>query len=156
MDQEQRTPSGASILGELAGLNTREMALAVRKMNMGQKKLLAMKGNAAIRKMLLRDPNSEVQLAVVASPKATESEIESVAQLPATSDIVLKSIFSDARWMKSYRIKHGLAKNPKTPLNIVQRCLRSLTVHDLKKLSQSPYLRKPVIQAVDRLLKTRK
>ena len=61
---------------ELEGLNSRELGLALRKMNMGQKKLMAVKGNAAIRKILLRDPNSDIQLAVLNSPKATESEIE--------------------------------------------------------------------------------
>lgn len=158
-DEEQsqlNPPAFKSATEQLVGLNPREIRLAIAKMNAGQKKLLAVKGNAAIRKILLRDPNTDVQLAVVNSPKTNESEIEGLAGLPSTSEIVLKTIFSNPRWMKSYRIKLSLAKNPKSPMNVVQRCLRSLTQHDLKKISQDSNLRQPVTQAAQRMLKTRR
>jgi len=160
MDEEQNSAKtqrrSSNLFSELDGLNSRELALAIKKMNMGQKKQLAMKGSPAIRRILLRDPNSEVQLAVVASPKTNESEIESIAKMPATSEIVLKTIFSNSRWFKSYRIKLALTMNPKSPMSVVNRCIRTLTSHDLKKISQNSALRKVVSQAATRLLKTRR
>lgn len=156
MSIQTRPNIQANPLAEFENLNSRELKLALQKMNMGQKKLMAMKGNAAIRRVLLRDPNFEVQMAVINSPKTGEGEIETIAGLPSTAEVVLKAIFSNGRWMKSYRIKHKLATNPKTPIGIVQRCLRILTTHDLKKLCHDPYIRKPVQQSAQRLLKTRR
>jgi hypothetical protein len=155
-DEDPDVPKRQNMFSELEGLNNREQMLAIKKMNAGQKKLLAMKGSASIRKMLLRDPNFEIQLAVLNSPKTIESEVESVARLPSSAEIVLKTIFSNPRWMKSYRIKLGLASNPKTPMNIVRRCLRSLTAHDLKKISQNPHLKKQVTLAAKQLLHNKK
>ena len=149
-------PTHTSSLAELSSLNSKELVLALKKMNIGQKKVLALKGNVAMRKMLLRDPSVEVQLAVINSPKTTESEIERHAGLASTAEIVLKTISNNSRWMKSYRIKHALAKNPKTPIGIASRCLRSLTKHDVKKISTDPNVRKPLAQTAQRMLRSRR
>ena len=160
MSDEDKTrpssPAYKSPTAQLDGLSGRELIIALKKMNTGQKKLLALKGNAAIRKILQRDPNFEIQLAVVNSSKTTESEVEQLAGLPSTAEIVLKTIFSNTRWTKSYRIKHRLAKNPKTPIGIANRCLRLLTTHDIKKISQDPHIRKTIAQTAKQLLKSRK
>lgn len=157
-DEEKERESHSSIpqLNDISGMNTREMLLALRKLNVGQKQILALKGNAAVRKALLRDPSIEVQLAIVNSPKTSEGEIEQLAALPASAEIILKTIFSDSRWSKSYRIKHALARNPKTPPSIATRCLMSLTPHDLRKLSQDPSTRKVIAQAAQRMLSSHK
>ncbi len=153
---QQSTPAYRSPMAELEGLNSRELILTIKKMNIGQKKLLAIKGSAAIRKILLRDPNFEIQLAIVNGPKTNESEVEQLAKLPSTSEIVLKTISSSTRWMKSYRIKKSLVTNPKTPIGIANRRLRDLTTHDIKKISQDPHLRKPLTRAAQQMLRTRK
>lgn len=142
----------ANPTSDLSRLSYKDLLLAVGKMNVGQKQLLALKGGATIRRILLRDPNVEVQLAIVNSPKTSESEIEQIAGLPASTEVVLQAVFSDGRWAKSYRIKLALAKNPKTPLSIANRCLKSLTPHDLRKLSIDPYMRKPIAQTALRML----
>lgn len=141
---------------DLSGLNGRELILAINKMNPGQKRVLAAKGNAAVRKILLRDPNFEIQLAVVSSAKTTESEVEQLAGLASTAEIVLKTIATDGRWMKSYRIKHRLATHPKTPMALATRCLRALTAHDLKKIAADPNVRKSVVQAAQQMVQTRR
>lgn len=153
MSEEKKTPAArVNFLTELNKLNSREQMLAIGKMNSGQKKQLALRGSPTIRKFLLRDPNVDVQLACINSPKVLESEVENIARLPSTAEVVLQSIFSNPRWMKSYRIKLSLSANPKTPMNIVRRCLRSLTPHDLKKLAKDPHLRKQVAQAAQQLI----
>ena len=155
-DKKSEHNALASLSTDFSGLSARELMLAVAKMNVGQKQLLALKGSSAVRRILLRDPNIEVQLAVVNSPKTSEGEIELLAGLPASAEILLKTIFSDARWSKSYRIKLALAKNPKTPASIATRCLRGLTDHDLRKISVDPYARKTIAQAAQRLLSSHK
>ncbi len=141
---------------DLSELSGKDLILAVAKMNVGQKIVLALKGNAAVRRILMRDPNVEVQLAIVNSPKTLEGDIEFLAGLPVSAEVVLTTIFSDSRWSKSYRIKHALAKNPKTPASIATKCMRSLTAHDLRKLSVDPNARKSVSQAAQRMLSSHK
>lgn len=141
---------------DLSQLNPKELILAITKMNVGQKQQLALKGNGAARKILLRDPNIDVQLAIVKSPKTSEGEIEQMAGMAASAEAVLKAVFADARWSKSYRIKLALAKNPKTPTSIANRCLIGLTTHDLKRLSVDPNTKKIVAQAAIRMLSSHK
>src|SRR5688572_12753717 len=50
-------------------------------MNVAQKMALAMKGSREERAILIRDPNKIVGVAVLSSPKLTESEIESIAKM---------------------------------------------------------------------------
>ena len=158
MNDEQKTATCASsnVIEDFSQLSTKELLLAIAKMNVGQKQRLALKGNASARRILLRDPNMDVQLAIVNSPKTSESEIEQIAGMPATAEIVLKTVFSDVRWSKSYRIKHALAKNPKTPVSVANRCMMTLAPHDLRKLSVDPSTRKAIAQSAQRLLNHRK
>ena len=153
MSEEEKADPISTALGRIS---SKELILAIKKMNPGQKRLLAAKGNAAVRKILLRDPNFEIQLAIVSSPKTTEGEVEQLAGLASTTEIVLKTIATDGRWMKSYRIKRCLAVHPKTPAGLATRCLRSLTAHDLKKIVQDPNVRRSLVQAAQQMLQTRR
>lgn len=148
-------PQG-SFLHELSKLSYKDLLLAIAKMNAGQKQILALKGSPSVRKVLLRDPNLEVQLAIVNSPKASEAEIEQVAGHASTAEVVLKAIASDGRWTKSYRVRLALAKNPKTPAGMATKCLMGLTAHDLKKLAIDPGVKKVIAQAAQRMVKTQK
>lgn len=141
---------------ELKGLAGKDLILALQKMSPGHKRVLAMKGMGSVRRILLRDPNYDVQLAIVASPKSSESEIEQLASFATTGEVVLKTIGNDGRWMRSYRIKRALALNPKTPMALVTRCLRALTPHDLKKIAVDPNVRRLVAQAANQMVATRR
>src|SRR5690606_19496024 len=49
-------------------------------LSVAQKMTLAMKGSREERALLIRDPNKLVGLAVLSSPKITETEVESIAK----------------------------------------------------------------------------
>ena len=95
----------------------------------------AMKGSREMRAVLVRDPNKLVALAVLSSPKLTETEVESIARMGSVAEDVLRTIAQSRAWTKNYGIVLGLVKNAKTPLAMSMNLLNRLTEKDLKQLS---------------------
>ena len=104
-------------------------------MNVAQRIALAMKGSREERAILIRDPNKLVAVAVLSSPKMTETEIESVAKMASVSDEILRIIANTRAWMKRYGVMAALAKNPKTPVAISMNLLARLNDKDLRMIS---------------------
>jgi hypothetical protein len=100
-----------------------------------QKMALAMKGTREERAILVRDPNKIVGVAVLSSPKLTETEVESVAKMASISDELLRVIANTRAWVKNYGVVLALARNPKTPVAISMNLLARLHEKDLKLLS---------------------
>ncbi len=95
---------------------------------------IAMKGTREQRSVLIRDPNKLVSVAVLGSPKVTESEIEAFARMMNVSDETLRIIGSNRSWTKNYGVISALAKNPKTPPAIALGLLGRLNERDLKTI----------------------
>lgn len=104
-------------------------------MTVAQKMALAMKGTREERAILIRDPNKIVGVAVLSSPKLTESEVESIAKMSSISDELLRLIAHTRAWVKNYSVVLALARNPKTPVAISMNLLARLQDRDLKLLS---------------------
>jgi hypothetical protein len=104
-------------------------------MNIAQRITLAMKGSREERAILIRDPNKIVAVAVLSSPKMTETEIESVAKMATVSDEILRIIANTRAWMKRYGVMAALVKNPKTPVAISMNLLARLNDKDLRAIS---------------------
>jgi len=104
-------------------------------LTVAQRVALAMKGSREERTILIRDSNKLVAVAVLSSPKVTESEIESIAKMSSISDEVLRIIANTRAWVKSYAVTLALAKNPKTPVAISMNLLARLQDKDLRMLS---------------------
>ena len=104
-------------------------------LNVAQRMALAMKGTREERAALIRDPNKIVGVAVLSSPKITETEIESIAKMASISDEILRMIGFSRNWTKSYAIVHALVRNPKTPLAMSMNFLSRLAEKDLRNLS---------------------
>lgn len=100
-----------------------------------EKMKLAMKGTREQRSQLIRDSNRLVATAVLASPKVTDSEIESFTKMGNVSEEVLRIIGTNRSWLKNYGVVLGLAKNPKTPTAIAMQQLRRLAERDVKMLT---------------------
>ena len=113
----------ASTLEKIAGMSVAE------RMN------LAMKGSREERAVLIRDPNKIVGVAVLSSPKLTETEVESIARMTSISDELLRIIANTRAWMKNYAVMAALTKNPKTPVAVSMNMLARLNDRDLKMLS---------------------
>jgi hypothetical protein len=104
-------------------------------MNGAQRITLAMKGSREERAILIRDPNKIVAVAVLSSPKMTETEVESVAKMATVSDEILRIIANTRAWMKRYGVMAALVKNPKTPVAISMNLLARLNDKDLRAIS---------------------
>ncbi len=120
-----------AVAGEDEGTTMQRIA----RLNVAQRIALAMKGSREERVVLIRDPNKIVAVAVLSSPKMTETEIESIAKMASVSDEILRIIANTRQWMKRYSVMAALARNPKTPVAISMNLLPRLTEKDLRALS---------------------
>ena len=104
-------------------------------LTIAQRMSLAMKGTREERAILVRDPNKIVAVAVLSSPKVTETEIESIARMASISDEILRLIANTRAWVKNYQVVVALTKNPKTPLGVSMNLLQRLNDRDMRMLS---------------------
>jgi hypothetical protein len=102
------------------------------KMNVAQKIRAASFKDSAFRVMALKDSNKLVAMAAIHSPRITDGEIELVARSPAVNEDVLRVLYNNREWTKSYGVKLSLVKNPKVPLPVANRFLVLLRETDLK------------------------
>jgi hypothetical protein len=109
----------------------------LQEMTVPQKMSRATKGTREERAILIRDPNKLIAVAVLSSPKLTDSEVEAIAKMSSVSDEILRIISNNRGWMKNYGVVSALARNPKTPLPVSMNLLNRLTEKDLKTLSTS-------------------
>lgn len=97
--------------------------------------LLAMKGTKEERSLLIRDGTKIVALAVLESPKVTDSEVERFAAQKNVLEAVLREISMKRRFIKQYPIVRNLTFNPRTPIDVSLGLLKNLLVQDLRHLS---------------------
>jgi hypothetical protein len=97
---------------------------------------LALKGNREARLLLLRDPNRQVALAVLSSPKLTDEEVEIVAESRNVSEEVLRTVARNAAWTRRYAVREALTRNPKTPLSFSMTFLKGLRQQDMTRLAK--------------------
>jgi hypothetical protein len=95
---------------------------------------LAMRGSREERMILIRDGVRVVAVAVLESPKVSEQEMESFANMKNVQEVVLRGIAHRRRFMKVYGVVRALAANPRTPLEISLPLVKSLLLVDLKNL----------------------
>jgi hypothetical protein len=107
----------------------------IASLNVAQRMTLAMKGSREERAVLVRDPNKIVAVAVLSSPKLTETEVESIAKMANVSDEILRMIGFSRAWTKNYAVVHALVRNPKSPVAMSMNFLARLTDKDLRNLS---------------------
>jgi hypothetical protein len=105
------------------------------RMNTAQKIIQALKGNREDRAILVRDPNRLISMAVLGSPRLTETEIESFAGMKNVSAEVLRAIGNHREWTKKYGVISSLVRNPRTPLGVSLGMISRLNPRDVKGLS---------------------
>jgi hypothetical protein len=105
---------------------------------------LAMRGTREQRSQLIRDSNRLVAVAVLSSPKLTESEIEAFARMANLSEDVLRVVATNRAWLKNYNVVSALARNPKTPPALAMNFLQRLNERDLKGLSTDRNVSEPI------------
>jgi hypothetical protein len=124
----------------------------VQKMSIMQKIKLARMGNKEARGLLVRDRNKLVSTAAIRSPKVTENEVEALAKSRNISDEVLRIIAMNREWTRNYRVKLGLATNPKCPLPMAIKFLNFFHERELRSIMKSKDVPQAISSAARRLL----
>lgn len=105
------------------------------RLNTADKVITALKGNREERAILVRDPNRIVAVAVLGSPRITESEIESFAAMKGVSDQILREIGTHKEWSKRYGVVSSLVRNPRTPIGVALTMVPRLNPRDMKAVT---------------------
>jgi hypothetical protein len=103
-------------------------------LNTAQKAILAMRGGREERRILIRDSNQVVALAVLRNGRITEDDIESFAKMRNVSSEVLRQIGQNRDWKKNYQVVLSLVNNPRTPPGISTNVVSRLQNNHLKTL----------------------
>jgi hypothetical protein len=138
-DEDEVAPARLVPEAEEGALTAKQLSVyqLVKKMSMGQKVALAMKGNGEVRNLLVHESNKMLCLKVLDNPRLGDSEIEAWAKATNISEDVLRAIANRKEWVKKYAIMKGLTCNPKTPLGITLDFVKRLTKKDLEQLARN-------------------
>ena len=115
-----------------------------------EKRQLAQTGSRELRAILVRDSNSQVQEAVLDSPRITEVEIVAFAKSPKISSVLLRKIATNRAWLKNYQVRLALVNNPMTPLPLALKLVTTLRDADLAVLAKSKGLPEELLVAAER------
>ena len=81
----------------------------------------ALRGNKDARTILMRDPNRLIRRFVLQNPRIGDGEVIAVARNRSADEELLRMINEKREWVRNYQVRHALATNPKTPLQIALR-----------------------------------
>lgn len=132
-----REPAGEAA-AESAIEETKKLTISQRiaKMSVAEKIKLATLGNKEARTLLLRDSNKLVSMAAATSPRITDGEIIGLSNSRTVNSDVLRYIYSNREFLKTYAIKISLVKNPKVPLPTALKMMYTLQEKDIKELAR--------------------
>jgi hypothetical protein len=125
----------------------------IGRMRVGERIKLAVRGNREERMVLIRDRSKLVSLAVLASPKVNDSEMESFAAMKNIQETVLRAIAINRKNIKNYGVVRALMNNPKTPLDVALPLLSHMLIKDLRSLATNKNVNETVRKAATRLFR---
>lgn len=127
----------------------------IQSLPVSEKLELAKVANRAVRAILIRDGNEQVQKAVLDSPRITEKEIIVIAKSRKLGDSLLRKIATNLERLKNYGIRLALVNNPQTPLHISLKLVPTLRDGDLKHLAKNEEIAEELTVAAERVTSER-
>jgi hypothetical protein len=109
----------------------------ISRLSVGERVKLAMLGNKEERALLVRDGSRVVYAAVMASPKLTDQEVETIASLKNVQEGVLREIARNRKFIKRYAVVKNLVNNPRCPMDLSINLVKNILPPDLKALSMN-------------------
>jgi len=122
----------------------RSLAVRLAALGTARKMQEAMMGSREARMLLVRDRNRMVWSAALESPKLSEADIESIAQMRSVTSEVLGAIGGNGQWTRKYSVKRELVKNPVTPPHVALSLIAHLAANDLKRIATDRNVSEPV------------
>jgi len=126
------------------------------RMNAQQRVQLALKGTREERSILIKDPNRIVVEGVLASPRLTETEVETFSLMRNMNEDILRKIATNRDWVKNYKIVSNLVLNPKTPIATSLGFLGRLHDKDVLNLTRNRNIPDVLRKAAQRLVQQRR
>lgn len=131
--------------------------VTIKGLNAGQKLTLAKKGNKEARMILVKDANEMVALEVVKSPRMTDTEILSIAQMRDVSEKVLRELANMKRYRSNKLVVLSLLHNPKTPVGVsLGLGIANLTEKEVEGLARDRNIPAAVSRAAQQVLDRRR
>jgi hypothetical protein len=127
----------------------------VREMNVGEKLVLATRGNKEARMILIREANKQVAIKVLEGPRVSDAEAEAYAKMTNVNDDVLRAIAKNREWIRKYGILKALAFNPKTPVGVSLPLVSKLSIRNLKFMGRNRNIPEVIRRTAVRLFKMR-
>jgi len=109
----------------------------ISRMTVAERVKLAVLGDKEDRMILVRDGSKVVNGAVLASPKISDQEVETIAAMKNVQENVLRTLARNRKFIKSYSVVRNLVNNPRCPLDISLALMKNLLTPDLKVLSMN-------------------
>jgi hypothetical protein len=109
----------------------------ISRMTVAERVKLAVLGDKEDRMILVRDGSKVVNGAVLASPKISDQEVETIAAMKNVQENVLRTLARNRKFIKSYSVVKNLVNNPRCPLDISLSLMKNLLTPDLKGLSMN-------------------
>ena len=106
-------------------------------MALPEKMRLAQTGDKEARSLLAREQNKQILYCLLQNPRLSDQEILNFAKEKTLPEEILSLISKRKEWTKKYPVRLALAQNPKTPLALSLRLLRSFRDFDLRKIAKS-------------------
>jgi hypothetical protein len=135
-ESEPQPPHTAAELMEIEKGDPDKMSIwsKVQLMTVGQKVLLAFRGDKTTRSILVRERNKLVCSSAMRNPRMSDTEAENIAGMRSVDEEVLRLISLRRDWMSKYPIIIALARNPRAPVGVVLPLINRLALRDLKSL----------------------
>jgi len=140
---------------DLSSEEAKGVAGMIADLSVGKKIKLAYLGNAEARKVLLRDTNKSVAVAVVKSGRMSDGEAAQAAGNKNLHMDVLREIATNREYLRKYNVKVQLANNPKTPVSIAVGLISQLHRADLASLARNKNISSVVNRMATKIVKQR-
>jgi len=137
--------------------NHQEGPLAKRIPNMGlpEKMRLAQTGDKEARSLLAREKNKQILSCLLQNPRISDQEVLNFAKERTLPEEILSLLSKRKDWIKRYPVRLALAQNPKVPLALSLRLIRSFRDYDLRKIAKSKDVSVHVASGARKILMTR-
>jgi len=131
------------------------LARRIAGMDLAEKMRLAQTGDKEARSLLAREKNKLILTNILQNPRISDHEILQFAKEKTLPEEILTLLTKRKEWMKKYPVRLAVAQNPKTPLALSLRLLRTFRDLDLRRIARSKDVSVHVASGARRIMVSR-
>ena len=124
----------------------------LRGMTPTERAILASKADKHTRSVMIRDNEPHVIMFLLKNPRITRQEILEISKVKALNYQAIQIIVGNKQWIQYEEIRYNLVMNPKTPLQIVLKLLKTLNVKHIREIAKNHQMKTQIKQAALRIV----